>query len=262
MKAIATERALFHACAIIFGPGIHISREFLEYLQLSGIKSAYRRRAMETHPDRAVMADEQSKRERHDLFHSVQQAYENLLAFHDAREKGLRLFPAPGHGRRPDRAPWQRDSAAPGRPSSWNSTDLYQGPLPNRPLLLGHFLYYSGRISWRTIIQALVWQRTQRPRLGELGIRFGLLAEHDILHILRNRLPRRSFGQTALDLLLLSEPQLQFLLLRQKQLQKKFGGYFLEKNIFTPAELRELLRQCQRHNITTARRKNGTHLRF
>jgi hypothetical protein len=257
MKKIAAERELFRACEIIFGPELHISREFLEYLQLSGIKSAYRRRALETHPDRAAMADEHNKRQRHDLFHSVHQAYENLLTFLDAREKGLVLFSA---ARPPRPAPSQAGRSR--RFSSWNAEGLYQGPLPNRRLLLGHFLYYSGLINWRTIIQALVWQRTQRPRLGELAIRFGLFAEKDILHILRNQPPQTPFGQTALALGLLSESQLQFLLLHQKWLKKKIGRFFLEKKILTPEELLELLNRCRAHNTTIARRMAGAKIRF
>ena len=273
MKPIAAERELFRACEIIFGPELHVSREFLQYLQLSGIKSAYRRRAMETHPDRAALADDESKRERHDLFHSVQQSYEKLLAFLCAREKGEPLFSGPvrpgphhasaaGSGRSWRSAGRREWSGTFGQTPAWTAEGTYQGTLPNRHLLLGHFLYYSGLINWRTIIQALVWQRTQRPRLGELGIRFGLLAEEDILRILRNRPRLATFGQTALDLGLLSEPQLRFLLLHQKQLQKKFGEFFLEKKILTSEELRELLLRCQMHNADIARRMNGSKFRF
>jgi len=276
MKTIAAEKELFRACEIIFGPELHVSREFLEYLQLSGIKSAYRRRAMETHPDRAAMADERNRRQRHDLFHSVQQAYENLRTFLDAREKGLPIFAAaqqprpprsaPSHGGRSWRSPRQQTRTAtggrPGRFFSWNEEGLYQGPLPNRRLRLGHFLYYSGLITWQTIVQALVWQRTQRPRLGELAMRFGLFAEKDILHILRQRQPLTPFGQTALKLQLLSESQLQFLLLHQKHLQKKFGQFFLAKKILTPEELLELLSRCQAHNTNIVRRMTGSKIRF
>lgn len=282
METVAAEKELFRSCEIIFGPELTISREFLDYLQLSGIKSAYRKRAMETHPDRAVLENGREQRQRHDLFHSVQEAYENLITFLDAKEKGYCLPPPPRPARPRTQQPPRPAQPKPQRPRQakphqtqtgpsqhartgaqtkagfgntaaqptmfWDTESLYQGPLPNRRLLLGHFLYYSGLINWRTIIQALIWQRTERPRLGEIGQRFGLLNETDVVHILRNRPTLQPFGQTAMDMGLLSQPQLQMLVSHQKRLQKKFGEFFLEKRILEPNELRALLHQYQEHN--------------
>ncbi|MGV1097787.1 J domain-containing protein [Thiovibrio sp. JS02] len=289
MEAVAAEKELFRACEIIFGPDLQISREFLEYLQLSGIKSAYRQRAMETHPDRVASQTAQHQQKSHDLFLSVQEAYENLLTFLDAREKGYRLPPEPRpFAARPTASPRPARPQARAKQRSprpepadsdcktkttfssgsrqqnvfWDIDSLYQGPLPNRRLLLGHFLYYSGLINWRTIIQALIWQRTERPRLGELGQRFGMLNEEEVLHILRNRPTAQPFGKTALDLGLLSEPQLQMLIFHQKRLQKKFGEFFLKKEILAPEELRELLTRYQEHNANIARRTQGGRFSF
>ena len=44
---------LFNACRTIFGSQVNVSTEFLRYLQPVGVKSAYKKRALETHPDRA-----------------------------------------------------------------------------------------------------------------------------------------------------------------------------------------------------------------
>ena len=286
METVAAEKELFRSCEIIFGPELTISREFLDYLQLSGIKSAYRKRAMETHPDRAALENDRVQRQRHDLFHSVQEAYENLTAFLDAKEKGYclpppaRQAPAKAQPPRPASPKPQRPQQANPKPGKthaqtkggfgntssqpsvfWDTESLYQGPLPNRRLLLGHFLYYSGLINWRTIIQALIWQRTERPRLGEIGQRFGLLNEEDVVHILRNRPILQPFGQTAMDLGLLSQPQLQMLVAHQKRLQKKFGEFFLEKQILEPSELRTLLQQYQEHNARVSGQMHGSAFR-
>ena len=285
METVAAEKELFRSCEIIFGPELTISREFLDYLQLSGIKSAYRKRAMETHPDRAGLENERVQRQHHELFHSVQEAYENLTTFLDAKEKGYCLppplrqpqppRPAPVKPQRPQQArpnqttprPHARASAqtkgdfktTSSQPSMfWDTESLYQGPLPNRRLLLGHFLYYSGLINWRTIIQALIWQRTERPRLGEIGQRFGLLDAEDVVQILRNRPILQPFGQTAMDLGLLSQPQLQMLVAHQKRLQKKFGEFFLEKQLLEPNELRALLQQYQEHNARISSQMQGS----
>ena len=294
METVAAEKELFRSCEIIFGPELTISREFLDYLQLSGIKSAYRKRAMETHPDRATLENDRVQRQRHDLFHAVQEAYENLTTFLDAKEKGYCLPPPPRQAQprrqsarpappKPHRPQQARPSQAAPRPRPqpragaqtkagfenttshssvfWNTESLYQGPLPNRRLLLGHFLYYSGLINWRTIIQALIWQRTERPRLGEIGQRFGLLNEADVVQILRNRPTLQPFGQTAMDMGLLSQPQLQMLVSHQKRLQKKFGEFFLEKQILEPNELRALLQQYQEHNASISAQMYGSAFR-
>lgn len=294
METVAAEKELFHSCEIIFGPELTISREFLDYLQLSGIKSAYRKRAMETHPDRAALENDRVQRQRHDLFHSVQEAYETLITFLEAKEKGYCL-PPPARQAQPRTQPFRPAPAKPPRPRPahakqgasgprpqaraggqtkadfrnassrpavfWDTESLYQGPLPNRRLLLGHFLYYSGLINWRTIIQALIWQRTERPRLGEIGRRFGLLNEEDVVEILRNRPILQPFGETAINLGLLSHPQLQMLVAHQKRLQKKFGEFFLEKRILEPNELRALLQQYQEHNASISGQVYGSAFR-
>ncbi|MCX5865040.1 MAG: J domain-containing protein [Deltaproteobacteria bacterium] len=289
METVAAEKELFRSCEIIFGPELTISREFLDYLQLSGIKSAYRKRAMETHPDRAALENARVQRQHHELFHSVQEAYEKLITFLDAKEKGYCL-PLPARPRtqpprpappKPHRTQQARPNQDPARPRPqpkpggthttadfrstasqpsvfWDTESLYQGQVPNRRLLLGHFLYYSGLINWRTIIQALIWQRTERPRLGEIGQRFGLLNDADVVQILRNRPSLQPFGQTAMDLGLLSQPQLQMLVAHQKRLQKKFGEFFLEKRILEPNELRALLQQYQEHNASISGQAYGS----
>lgn len=285
MSFAISEHELHRACEIIFGPELAVTREFLEYLQPSGIKSAYRKRAMETHPDRfAANGDGTVPPQNNELFHAVQRSYEHLLHYLKAREEGFRLphrapcrptawrhAPRPAASPRPqphantppkDRAGFQRQGGAHGpqangaryrKPQTdWGVEQLYSGPLPNRRLLLGHFLYYSGIASWRMVVQALVWQRTQRPRLGELGQRFGLLQEEEIAVILRSRTILEPFGASAVGMGYLTEAQLQMLILHQKRLQKKFGAYFIEKNILRPDQLALLLQRYHEHNARLA----------
>ena len=75
-----TSSELFQACETIFGPEVNVSIEFLEYLQPIGIKTAYRKRAFETHPDRAKVLGSFA-RDLNTEFIDVQQAYEKLLLF-------------------------------------------------------------------------------------------------------------------------------------------------------------------------------------
>ncbi len=278
MSVFFAEHELLRACRIIFGSELNVSREFLDYLQLTGIKSAYRKRAFETHPDRAVTRGELVPRRNTDQFRKIQEAYENLAGYLKARENGYRLPPPSQAGAHSPQKPEQR----PGRPAGpfagrgknrsrttknsssrhgqqqvkrkpyWPTGPLYNGPLPKRKLLFGHFLYYSGVTDWRTIIRALIWQRTQRPRLGELGLRFGMLSMPEILFILEKRPLQQPFGQAAVSLGLLSKQQVKILVHQQKCLQRKFGEFFVEKNLLHPGELEGLLKKYHRHNARFA----------
>ena len=88
MPAVVAETELFRACEILFGLELNLSREFLEYLQHAGVRSAYRKKARETHPDLAINKSEQEKKALAQVFLSVQEAYENLKAYLDARDRG------------------------------------------------------------------------------------------------------------------------------------------------------------------------------
>ena len=76
----------FRSLEILFGPGLKASADFLEYLQLSGLKSAYRKRAMETHPDRISGKLHGLQQSGNTSFHTVQNAYEVLLDYLKAKE--------------------------------------------------------------------------------------------------------------------------------------------------------------------------------
>jgi hypothetical protein len=128
--------------------------------------------------------------------------------------------------------------------------------MPSRPLLFGHYLYYSGAITWRTIVAALIWQRKQRPRLGELGYRLGWLRPHDIQSIVCDRHDPLPFGESAIQRGLLTAMQVRVLLYRQQQSQRKFGEYFLEKRLMSGAGLERRLHEFHTHNGRFARPAN------
>lgn len=264
------EQQLLRACTVLFGAEVMVSRGFLDYLQLSGLKSAYRRRALETHPDgdrTPSSACDAAK------FFEVREAYARLLDFLRRRDgSGADLDQArQTHPLRPEASstrttPSESSQDSPfsikinpivlpplaSGPAATSIDRFHQGPLPNRPLLFGHFLYYSGLTTWRTITRILIWQKQSRPRCGELGNRFGMLNLDDIALILRNKTTHTPFGEVALALGLLSEGQLQRLLIQQQRLQKKFGDILLEKQLVDELELRALLRLFRLHNQASA----------
>lgn len=258
MEHSASHSELFHACRVLFGQELQCSREFLDYLQIGGVKSAFRRRAMETHPDRLPLGGRNDAGGDASGFHLVCQAYENLLGFLRDKEQ---TPPTPhGDNRRGAHdspgfsGPWPRirpivlPEEVRGRRGFANTECYHQGELPERVLLFGHFLYYAGLANWRTIARVLAWQRGERPRLGEIGLRYGWLDRQDIALVLQRRRPFAPFGETARALGLLDQRQIRLLLARQQQLQKKFGTILVEKNLLKDYELQELLQRFQEHN--------------
>lgn len=279
MTAVLVEQDLLQACQVIFGDELNISREFLEYVQLSGVKSAYRKRAKETHPDSLVGQGQVAQLRGAQQFQRVQKAYKNLSFYLDAREKGVRVAVvspvAPTnpyqagrtartdfnrkraqarHRKKPSGSAGQGCGYSKERPSH-NGTqgNLFSGRLPNRPLLFGHFLYYSGLVSWQSLIKALVWQRSSRPRLGEIGCRFGWLSPDDVFSLLRSP-DGRPLGQRAVDRGLLTPRQLNTLLAIQKSQQKRLGEYFVQNRIFEKARLQEILSRHYVHNYRQSKR--------
>lgn len=286
MAVVIAEHELMRSCQILFGSDKNITRSFLEYIQLSGIKSAYRKKAFETHPD--VLASQQNRSTQHsgDLFQIVQQAYENLRCYLMAREQGFRFkTPArPLHTARQYRPAQQNRTPKPqatpkpakqqwtgARKSSTEQAETktkYGGyeqayarhyrnfdqaagaSIPSRQLLFGHYLYYSGIANWQTIVKAIVWQRTERPRVGEIAHKYGWLTSKDILAILKGRKLSDSFGKSAVAMGMLTEGQLRIILFRQKSLQKKFGQYFIHNKLLTPFELQRLVHRFYTHNTS------------
>lgn len=253
------ESPLLQACRELFADDVVISQGFLDYLQPGGLKNAYRKRVRETHPD--LLSAPTSG----DIaaFHAVQQAFQILAAYLQERENrsscrsDAELISAPVtppkvHQSRILRSirPILVQSSPPLPLSPAASIDrLYRGELPQRPLLFGHFLYYCGLTTWRTITAVLVQQKIYRPRFGELGTRYGMLHPEDVSRILKTIETRgKIFGEAAMSLGILDEQQVQTLLRYQKHHQKKFGTILVEKKLLTLRELSLLLVLFRRHN--------------
>jgi hypothetical protein len=221
---MVTEEELYRSCRIIFGSDLKITSDFLQYLQLSGIKKAYRQKALELHPDRGFSQSLDLQQIMSNRFIDVHQAYEKLLAYLENRDNGsIRGISAAAFSsqkesgdrimRPGDRSTkvneYNRKKSGDFKRGQAGTTydsrpldpkTLYHGPLPSCQLLFGRYLYYSGLINLQTIGQALVWQRTQRPCFGEIGRRMGWINERDTSRILRHRKDRNLFGELAMRL--------------------------------------------------------------
>ena len=256
MASQTTSSELFQACETIFGPEIKVSSDFLEYLQPVGIKTAYRKRALETHPDRAAVLDTLA-RDLNSEFINVQQAYETLLSFVETKKEfnvGSPYFDNLGaqhsHSHQSDHHHKGRQEKSHGSQRYKNHPDhFYTGSIPKENLMLGQFLYYSGLISWRTLIEAICWQRRQRPLIGQIATAWGLISYQDVLQILNVRKFDEKFGECALRVGYISSFEQFALIGKQKQLQRPFGEYFIESSIISSADLMRIAKKQQLHNI-------------
>lgn len=234
---------LFKACESLFGTDIDVSVEFLRYLKPAGVKAAYRKKAMETHPDRAAVVDGQADFMA-DRFKEISLAYQLLQEFlaapwkYSLTESGIlyeRKQPPP----RPEAR--KKDPTRKVEPR-------YAGRMPSRRLLFGQYLYYAGQISLSTLIKAIVWQRLQRPSVGAIAVSWGWMEGHDIVDILRCRKFGEKFGECALRTGLISRNQLSRLLEKQKQVQPPIGKFFLEQNILTSGDIFKQVVDMKMHN--------------
>ncbi|BDG03921.1 DnaJ domain-containing protein [Anaeromyxobacter oryzae] len=257
------------------------------------LKTTYRRRALETHPDRArAVGRTESDLSRE--FRRVAEAYRVLSALRAGP------LPAPVAPREraappPPAAPPRRPAPAPraaragpagpvrphpptgpgeGRPAAaargWTGSpraeQVRAAPraaaapsprvpapeLPRRRLRFAEYLYYSGRVPWTALVEALSWQRCQRPAIGRIAVDWGFLAPEDVAAILERRraaaAQRIPFGEFAVRLGYLTSFQLLALLGRQLRQQQRIGAWFVERGLLDAEEIDAIRVRIARHN--------------
>ena len=220
------------ACRVLFGPEVEASVDFLKYLQPEGLRSAYRRKALETHPDRSN-AFQKDERRMNDRF------IEATIAYH-------KLKPLVG-----GHTPFQPEK----RRRENFSDPVNPKNIPKRKLLIGQFLYYSGLISWQTLIDAIVWQRRQRPRIGDIALEWKMLSKMDVQRILQWKGLNEKFGERAVLLGYLNRFELMALLGKQRNLKYPIGEYFVQHKIIRVADMEFMVERHQAHNKKIAHKK-------
>ena len=193
---------------------------------------------METHPDRAYHIGV-SKGILEERFKELHRAYEQVFSYIQEPDRYILTMP-PGSFYRSD-----RPAAKTPYPKRQH---FYQGEIPSRRIFIGQFLYYSGVISLRQMWDAVVWQKIQRPRLGDIAGKLRWLSPFDIQNILRHRYRGELFGEFAMRTGLLSFYQVLVLVGRQKRLQPRIGNYFIERGILLPKKLDILEAALKDHN--------------
>lgn len=249
MKAI-TESDVVKACQVLFGNDIDISRDFLYYsIHPAGVKSAYRKKAMENHPDFFAAGPLRVQQQQTALFREILHAYDVLTLFFKQREEGAWRRGARKQNIRPgNNDGGRRSRTASDTAGAGSGGVLYRGALPQRTLQIGQYLYYRGRITFEALIKALVWQRKQRPSIGDIAVQWRMLDAASVDRIFRICGKPRLFGEKAVELGLLTVFQVNTILLYQRSLQHRLGTYFVRNNIVTPDELEQLARELKEHN--------------
>ncbi len=225
------------ACKVLFGPEVEVSIDFLTYLQPEGLKSAYRKRALETHPDRSNTTRKE-KRRMSELFIEVNSAYRKL--------QPLVMGNAPYEVKRPQR------TAHPTRRSRKENRDFTYSfsphNIPKRQLKIGQFLYYAGLISWQALIDAIVWQRRNRPKIGEIALEWNMLNDMDVKRILKCKGLNEKFGERALLMGYLNRYELLALLGKQRNHRYPIGEYFVRHGILRTGDIEHMVKQHLIHN--------------
>ena len=252
---------------VLFGPAFRADGQGWRV----DLKTTYRRRALETHPDRARSVG----RTEGDLaaeFRRVAEAYRVL-----SQLAGGPVPPAPSapasrppsgrHRRDADRAP-APEPPRPPRPAASAAAprdapghrvrySVHPEALPRRKLRLAEYLYYSGRVPWTAFVEAIAWQRRQRPPLGRIAVEWGFLDPDDVGRIMEERRLRDAhqvpFGEFAVRLGYLTSFQLLAVLGRQLRLQRRIGEFFVESGFIDEDDLDEIRRRLTRHNARWAR---------
>lgn len=237
-RIVIPEKQLLDSCRVLFGQDVQVLPQFLGYLKPSGVKAAYRKLALETHPDRACHTgvDEAILAER---FREVHSAYEQLFSYVQEPERYILTAPTYPFGRPVRPVP---------RPQSSQRHTFHSGRIPSRRLMICQFLYYSGIISMQQMWGAVVWQKIRRPRLGDLARKLDWLDPVDIKNVMHQRQKGELFGESALRTGLLTSYQLLVLLGRQKLLQPRIGDYFIEKGILSSNKLDAVAKALSEHN--------------
>ena len=114
-------------------------------------------------------------------------------------------------------------------PVKRNPDVYYKGSIPNRRLQFGQYLYYRGKIPFEALIKALVWQRKQRPTIGDIALQWGMLDPEGVDRIFRQCGKARLFGEKAVELGLLTVFQVNTILLYQRSRQDRLGNLFCAK---------------------------------
>lgn len=166
----------------------------------------------------------------------------------EAREAAARSARPPREAEREPRARRVWTASA----SDWRDV-VKPRPMPRRRIRLAEYLYYSGRISWTVMVEAIAWQRRQRPAVGRIAVDFGFLTPLEVIDVIERRQRAGAheipFGEFALRLGMITPFERLAMVGRQTRLQRPIGQFFVERGLVGESEFEDLRRLIVRHNL-------------
>jgi len=235
---------LLSAYSILFDSGFAFSIAYLNSLQPDELKTAFRKKALATHPDRSMTLG-LAESELQVRFQEVSKAYE-VLKFYITKNKETPLTHSDDWARvrKAKNFAGKKNAEA-----KWKEDHFYQGILPDRRLKIGQFLYYSKIISWQTLIDAIVWQKKQRPLFGQIARDWGYLTSEDVVSIISQKRYQDRFGDYALRNGYLTPFQQMAIAGRQRICQPLIGSHFIRKGVVTESQMKILNQRVQSYNM-------------
>jgi hypothetical protein len=212
---------LLEAYRVLFGVS-RFDPTHLQRVNMDAVKRAYRRLALQTHPDRFILQSSGETRVHDERFRKVNEAYQVLTRYLARRRPSTPFRVSP-------------------RPRS-------NPVVPGWRLRIGEFLCYSGAVTWSQLMRVVVQQRRERESLGEIARRWGWVTETTIREVLSRRCPGERLGEALLRESLINSFQLGMLLRFQKSRQTPLGQYFVRQEVLCHSELRQYLDGLRRHN--------------
>jgi curved DNA-binding protein CbpA len=238
-----SETALINACRTLFGREVTLSHEFLNYLQPSGAKTAFRNQAKTHHPDAHASSSTQVRKQQTERFREIRQAYDLVIDFLEKRHYKNRTT----QSKKPSRPPSYRSRNS-AHQQKRQRPHPRPSPIPAIPLEFGMYTYYKGKVTYQQLIEALVWQRRQRPTLGAIAQKWGWLSEKKVSQVLGHRGHAVRFGKKAVELGYLKPHQVEALLHYQRSLQTRIGQHFIDNGLLTKEEADQISQKLKNHN--------------
>ncbi len=213
-----------------------------KYLDWKRIKSEYRKKAMLLHPDRVKITGK-----------NIDSISEKFITLNNAYHLVSPFFKSRKYISIPYIKPYfKQHSKQYSRKNYKTYHDINRKrkrTIPKLKLRLCRFLYYKGIINYKTIIDALVWQLQNRPKVGEIALKNKFITFDKILKIIKTRNIGEKFLEAAVRLNYINNYHVKHIFRIQESYNVPIGKYFLENKILTRNELHSILKELQNHNL-------------